>query len=226
MAAAAWQQGEHAHPEKAVQVNTLLTLFRLLEGDQVGTLVDGLAAYVESSPLPAWHSGLAMAYAEVGRFDDAMEQVQTFVSTGLDTIPRDCVWYATTAMLTRALVRLDAPALCRDLYDLMLPFEDRNSVVGGAVLTFGPIAGLLGALAGACGEHDRALEHLGAAAERSRALGSEPLTARCELNTARVLLARGASGDADDAIRLLMRVTKTAEAIGMPRLLREVAELG
>jgi hypothetical protein len=85
--------------------------------------------------------------------------------------------------------------------------------------------GLLGMLAGAFSEHDLALEHLRDATERSRELGLEPVVARTELNTARVLLARGGLGDTDEAQRLLATATETAQRIGMPRLLRELGEL-
>ncbi len=103
LAAEAWSHGESAHPENALQVNQVLTLFLARETAQLGMLVDGLEAYVEQSPLAAWRSALAMVYADVGRPDDALAQVATFAEDRFTKIPRDCVWFATIAMLTNAL---------------------------------------------------------------------------------------------------------------------------
>lgn len=225
LTAEAWRYGEHAHPENALQVNQLLTLLVLLEMDELGGLIDPLVAYVEASPLAAWHSALAMAYAEAGMLREAEAEIGIFASRGFDAIPRDCIWFATLAMLTRALARIDAPDWSRQLYELLLPFEERNCVVGGAVLSFGPVAGLLGVLAGKAGDHRRALEHLEDAAQRSRTLGSEPVAARAELAAARVLVERGGQDDTERARELLERACDTAQRTGMPRLIREVGEV-
>lgn len=226
LAAEAWSHGEHAHPENAVQVNQILTLFLRREAGELDLIVEGLEQYVASSPLPAWRSALAMVYADLGRHDDALVQVDTFSAEQFSAIPRDCVWFATLAMLTQALGRCDRPAYCRELYDLLFPFADRYAVVGGAVLCLGPISRLLGLLAAGMGDHDRALEHLDDAIERSCALGSPPLTARAQLAAAKVHRTRNANGDVARARELLARATQTAESVGMPRLLEEIAEAG
>jgi tetratricopeptide (TPR) repeat protein len=225
LAAEAWSHGESAHPENAFQVNQVLTLFLLREAGQLDLLVEPLEAYVAESPLPAWRSALAMVYADLDRRDDALAQVATFSAERFSTVPRDCVWFATLAMLTQALARCDAPEYCRDIYDLLLPFEDRYAVVGGAVLSLGPISRLLGTLAAGAGDHDRAIAHLEDAIERSRALGSGPLTARAELQMARALRARSANGDDARARTLFESATETAQRIGMPRLLDELAQV-
>jgi len=223
LAAEAWLHGESAHPENALQVNQVLRLFLAREAGQLELVVEGLEAYVEQSPLPAWRSALAMVYADLGRPDDALAQVASFSQERFNEIPRDCVWFATMAMLTQALARCDAPDYSRDLYELLIPFEARYISVGGAVLWLGPVSRLLGILAAGFGEHDRSLAHLEDALERSRAFGSEPLIARTEFQTARVLHARGANGDDVRARELIERAIVTAERIGMPRLLEELS---
>jgi class 3 adenylate cyclase/tetratricopeptide (TPR) repeat protein len=226
LAAEAWKHGEHAHPVNAHQVNQVLTLFLMREAGQLDALVDGLEAYVEQSPLLAWRSALAMVYADLDRASEALEQVAMFSGERFSSVPRDCVWFATLAMLTQALDRCDAPEYCRDIYELLLPFADRYLVVGGAVLCLGPIARLLGMLASGMGEHAEAVAHVEDAIQRSRALGSSPLTARTELQMARVLRARGGRRDVERARALVGSATETARRIGMPRLLQELAELG
>ncbi len=226
LAAEAWSHGESAHPENAFQVNQVLTLFLLREAGQLDLLVEGLEEYVAQSPLSAWRSALALVYAELGRPDDALAQVATFSEERFTAIPRDAVWFATVGMLTQALAKIDAPDYCRDLYELLLPFEERNAVIGGAVLCLGPVARLLGVLAAGAGEYDVALAHLDDAIEMSQALDSQPLTARAEFQTASVLLARRAPGDDERARSLLASAGRTAQEVGMPHLLDELAAVG
>jgi tetratricopeptide (TPR) repeat protein len=226
LAAEAWSHGESAHPENAFQVNQVLTLFLLREAGQLELLVEGLEEYVAQSPLSAWRSALALVYAELGRPDDAIAQVATFSEERFTSIPRDAVWFATVGMLTQALAKIDAPDYCRDLYELVLPFEERNAVIGGAVLCLGPVSRLLGVLAAGAGEYDVALAHLDDAIETSRALDSQPLTARAEFQTASVLLARRAPGDDERARSLLASAGRTAQEVGMPHLLDELAAVG
>ena len=143
----AWRYGEHAHGENATQVYLfdMLNVRRELGG--LEDLLIGMEGFVEASPLPAWRSGLALAYAELGREGEALAQVESFARDGFDTVPRDAVWFATMGMLTLAVGRFDATAYAGPLYELLAPFQDRNCVVGGAIYCFGPVPYLLGILA-------------------------------------------------------------------------------
>ena len=89
------------------------------------------------------------------------------------------MWAGTLAMLSRVVARLEAVEYARPLYDLLAPYADRNSLWGSGLIVFGPISRFLGMMATILGEPDVALDHLDDALQRSLALGSPPLVARC-----------------------------------------------
>ena len=221
----AWSHGQHSHGENARQVYLVQTLFLRRELGQLGALVEGMEAYVAEAPLTTWRIALAMVYADLGRQAEALALLEPYAADRFGAVPRDCVWFAAMGFLSTAVGTLDAARHAEPLYELLLPFEDRVCPVGGAVLCFGPITRFLGILARVAGDHDRGVAHLENALESSRALGSEPLAARAQLELARTLLARRAGGDDVRAAALLREAERTARALGMVMLLGQIAEL-
>jgi hypothetical protein len=206
---------------------------RLLELDigRIGSeLLEDLADGASRFPGSVYSVMLVLAYATIGRRDDALAELAWLSPDGLDSIPRDCMWSSTLAMLARAVSRLGAVEFARPLYDLLLPYADRNSLVGGGFMSFGPISRYLGMLATTFGEPDRALGHLEQALKRSTRLGSAPLVARSKMEMARALAQRGREGDPIRARALLQEVSRSAEDMGMTALIdtvgRILAELG
>jgi tetratricopeptide (TPR) repeat protein len=217
--------GAQAHGENAIQAYLVQQLMIRLDQDTLDDLVEGLEAHVATSPLPAWKAALALVYGALDRRENALAQVEFFAGGGFTEVPRDCVWSTTLGSLARVVSQFDFDVYAQPLYDLLLPFEDRNTVVGGAVLCLGPISRLLGMLARVTGDCERALAHLEAALERSRALESPPQVARTLYETARVLVDRNSEGDAEEATRLLREATSTAGAIGMHRVVADAHAL-
>ena len=125
----------------------------------------------------------------------------------------------------RAVGHFDDPTHADELYELLVPFADRVCVLGGAVLCLGPTSRILGMLARAGGRFDVALEHFADALERSRALGSPPLVARTQLETAKTHLRRGGAGDAAAAERLLDEAAALASRLGMAKVGRDIDAL-
>lgn len=221
----AYAYGRHAHGENALQTYLVQTMLLRLDLGRLDDLIDGLTEYVAESPLAAWRAALALALAGLDRRDDALAQVEWFAERGFDAIPRDCVWMTTMASLGRAVAHFDDGAHATELYELLLPFADRTCVVGGAVLCLGPVSRILGMLARAAGRPDAAIEHFAHARARSRALGSPPLVARTQLETAKAHLLRGADGDGAAAERLLEEASAIASESGMEKLLHDIAAL-
>jgi hypothetical protein len=91
------------------------------------------------------------------------------------------------------------------------------------VLCLGPASRILGMLARAGGRPDLALEHFADALERCRALGSQPLVARTQLEAAKAHLRRGDAGDTAAAERLLQEAAATASTLGMAKVGRDIA---
>ena len=135
------------------------------------------------------------------------------------------MWSSTLAMLARAVSRLGSVEYARPLYDLLLPCADRNCLVGGGFMSFGPISRYLGMLATTFGEPDLALDHLEHALERCADLGSLSLVARTKMEMARALAQRGLQGDAERANALLEEASRSAAEMGMPALTATVGRI-
>ena len=222
----ALRYGQTAHGETAQAVYGVQLLHVKFNAGGVDEVVDLLETMGAQSPLPAIRSVLALAYAVVGRREDALAQVATFDGDGFASVRRDCVWSSTLCFLSEVVGRVDAVEHAPSLYRLLLPFADRNCVAGGAILCLGPISRFLGMLARVEGDHERALQHLRHALARSTALQSPPLLARTELEVAKVLLARDGEGDRGRAEELIAKVAAAAETLGMALLTRDAASLG
>jgi hypothetical protein len=200
-------------------------MFVKLDLGRIGDLIDGLRQYVAASPLAAWHSALALAHAGLDQREQALEQVDWFAEQGFESIRRDCVWMTSTTALARTIAHFGEPTHADALYELLAPFADRNSVVGGAVLCLGPVSRILGMLALTSGRPGLALDHFADALERSHALQSAPLVARTQLDAARAHLQRGAEHDRAAAERLLEEASATADALAMSVLQRDIQAL-
>jgi len=131
----------------------------------------------------------------------------------------------TIVAFARTVGHFDDPSYADELYQLLLPFADRICVIGGAVVCLGPASRILGMLARAAGRPEPALEHLADALERSRALGSPPLVARTLVETAKVHLLRGTTGDTERATQLLRASRATASGLGMAKLVHDIEGL-
>lgn len=213
--------GQQPHGANAQPTRLLFTFMLNFELGRVGDVVDGLAAYAEESPLPAWRAALALAYATLDRRDDAVAELASVAGAGIADIRRDCVWLATLAELAQVVAKVGAVDHALSLYPLLLPYADRVCVVAGGFMCVGPVSWFLGLLAGTIGDTEAALEHLESALDRCRSLGSPPLTARVETSLAALLVARGSEEDKARAHELLEKAHQAATELGMAAVATE-----
>ncbi|MEI7033890.1 ATP-binding protein [Streptomyces pratensis] len=89
----------------------------------------------------------------------------------------------------------------------------------------GPVDLWLGLLAAARDDQEAAVAALTGAAASADRLGARPWAVRARLDLARSLLARAAAGDAGQARRLLVDVSREATALGLDHLATEAAAL-
>ncbi len=218
----AYAYGRQSHTANALQVYFVQTLFLRLDLGTVDELIEQLQDYVVASPLAAWRAGLALGLAGLERREEALEQVARFAEGGVGAVRRDCVWMASMTFVGLTVAHLDDATYADELYALLLPFADRNCVVGGAVLCLGPVSAVLGMLARTGGRPDAALAHFADALERSDALHSPPLVARTQVEAAKAHLLRGGEDDVSAAERLLGEARATASTSGTGKLLDEI----
>ncbi len=187
----------------------------------IGTLAEQSARY----PGLTFDVMLALAYAIVDLREEAWVKLARLAPEDLASIPRDCMWAGTMAMLSRVVYKLGAVEYARPLYDLLAPYAERNSIWGSGFIVFGPTSRFLGLLATTFGEPDLAIPRLEHAIQRCQDLHSPPLAARVRTDMARAFLARGADGDVERARRSLEDARLTAAELGLSGLGQEVVDL-
>jgi class 3 adenylate cyclase len=149
------------------------------------------AAHNERGAAPA---AVAFALATIGRTDEAARRLDAAFSTRFRDIPDEAGWPMAVAMWAETAVLLGATDAARVLHELLLPFDSVQMGTGG--FPGGPAARLLARIEDLLGRHGAADDHFAAAVDFSRRIGSPVWAARCQLDWAEALLARGEQGRA------------------------------
>ena len=171
--------------------------------------------------LPGWRTAIGWGYLQAGRVDEAREQVAAVHRDDFALLPRDANFIPALTILAHMAPELDDAELAEDLERALRPYAERWVVLGAGSATIGPVAWALGAVGLLRGEAERAAGDFAAGLAYSRALGSRPYEAHCELGLAIALERRGEAGDAERAEGLRASAVETAHALGMARLLRD-----
>jgi hypothetical protein len=172
--------------------------------------------------IPRWRD--ALAAAERGDRSAAAAEIARHAGRGFLDLPRDGFWVVRISSLAEACVVAEDEPNARRLYELLLPFEDRNAV-SLTQQPFGPVALRLAVLAAMLANWDEAERHFEAALARCELLGARAIRARVLLEYARALLARSGDGDATRAAGLLGQARRLAEDLDLPGILRRATAL-
>ena len=162
----------HRRQALAVQSAQLLQL-RWLEG-RMGELEPEYARRLRNDPeSDDWKRLLAWINVSIGRHDDAARLLETVLERGLDHRPRDINWYIATMSVADVCSQLEHKEGSAQVYELLLPYRDRNCIVGQTGF-YGAVSHWLGVLAGVLGRRDESVELLQEALGRHRAMGATP----------------------------------------------------
>lgn len=101
------------------------------------------------------------------------------------------------------------------LYEILLPYVERNVIVGMAVGYLDTVAHLLGKLATVLGRYSEAQSHFELALQRNLLLGARPRLAQVQYSYACMLLSRSQPGDQEQAMTLLDQALATAQELEM-----------
>lgn len=133
-------------------------------------------------------------------------------------VPYDATWMALMVLLAQTSSYLrDAPR-AEQLYAALLPYANRNIVIGAALACDGAVSHYLAVLAAVSCRWDVAVVHFEHALAFNHDIGAEPCAARTAYEFARVLLQRGADGDAARAAALLLTAAERARTLGIEGL--------
>jgi hypothetical protein len=174
---------------------------------------------------PPWRhavrAGHALLLADTGREAAARAALDRLAANGFDDVPRDGSWIATLALAGHASLALGDEAAATRLYDLLTPYAERIAVLGGAIVSFGSVAALLGTLAQLAGQSGEAARLLEEGLEHNAAAGHRPFEAWTAARYAALLRERGGPGDSERANALSGHAREIAAATGMRDLAAE-----
>jgi DNA-binding CsgD family transcriptional regulator len=159
---------------------------------------------------PVWRPGLAVLFAELGMADDARAEIARLCADGFAEVPDDSLRTAALSYLADACAATGDAEHGAAVYAELAPLAGTVVVVAGLVAYYGAADRYLGLLAACCRDWPSAERHFAAAARLNEGQGMATWLARTRYDHARMLLDRGAEGDAERAAELLARARREA----------------
>ncbi len=167
--------------------------------------------------IPA-RAGLAVLYASTGRRAQAREELQSLAREDFSLIPRDWNWLAIMCWLALVCVAVDDANRSAVVYQLLLPYSNRNVTLGWGDVAYGCVGRFLGMLAWKIGRLEDAQAHFEQALNFEERIEARLWAPYTKIEYARLLLKRNAGGDRDKALNLIREALDTASATGMKLL--------
>ncbi|MFQ5593938.1 MAG: AAA family ATPase [Anaerolineae bacterium] len=173
-----------------------------------------------------WRPGLALIYSDLGMEPEARAEFEHLAADGFASLSQDALWVATVTYLAEVCAFLGDAERAATLYQLLLPYDGLNVVVGFAATCYGATSRYLGLLAATMSRWEEAERHFEDALEMNARMGARPWLAHTQHQYAAMLLARGQAGDRARATSLLDQALATAGELGMQALVEKVETLG
>jgi len=177
----------------------------------------------QNSAAAAWRPGLAVIYSELGLADDARKEFDNLAQYDFVDLPPDVAWLGTMTYFVDVCTFLADRNRAETLYEILLPFDGANVVVGSGVACYGALSRYLGALASTLERWDEAERHFKDALTMNARMEARTWLAHTQEQYATTLLARRQSGDRDKAALLLEAALATTRETGMRALEERVA---
>ncbi|HEX5618985.1 MAG TPA: AAA family ATPase [Solirubrobacteraceae bacterium] len=213
LADATIELGRHGQAENAANAYAQAMFNIRREQGRLSEVEPAVRRFIDIYPmLQAWRAALALLLVELGRLDEARTEFETLAA---DELPRDANWLIGVTLLAEVCGALGDGERAEGLYALLEPYAGRNVVVGRAATCNGAASRLLGILATAMREWERAEGHFISALAMHERMGAKPWVARTQLAYAEMLLARRQRGDKARARELLADAVLIADALGM-----------
>lgn len=165
--------------------------------------------------LSALRCALAYVRAELGREAEARSEFEYWAEPNFATVPQRQDRLVTFTYLVEMCTRWRDGARALQLYEILLPYVERNVIVGMAVGYLDTVAHLLGKLATVLGRYSEAQSHFELALQRNLLLGARPRLAQVQYSYACMLLSRSQPGDQEQAMTLLDQALATAQELEM-----------
>jgi class 3 adenylate cyclase len=175
-----------------------------------------LGAY--PSIFPNLRAALSAIHVDMGQ--DVRGEFTDAAAHDFADLLRNVAWIATLAFLAEACASVGDVRRARLLYDLLLPFAERNVTIG-PLFALGSASYYLALLAATLHRPDDAARHFEAALAMNGRMGMRHELARTQVAYADILLARNAPGDRARALPLVNQALETARELGMKPLVEK-----
>jgi predicted ATPase/DNA-binding XRE family transcriptional regulator len=182
-------------------------------------------AVANSPRSSAWRPGLALLYRTLDERQACRAIFEELANEGFTFVPQDSLWVATVAYLSDVCAYLGDRERAARLYALLLPYDGRTVVVGGATACYGAVARFLGMLATTLEDWQAAEGHFQDAIALDERIKAWPWLAHSRFEYASMLLRRGRTADQPGALALLQEAESAAQNLGMLDLAKNIAEL-
>ena len=180
------------------------------------TIKSSIAQYPGVS---GWRCALALVYCDQGREAEARQEFAHLAAHDFADLPHDVTWLSSVCWLSEVCAFLGDAHRAGMLHTLLLPYA-RRAIVNGfwANTCYGSASRYLGLLATTMSRWEEAARHFDDALAMNAKMGARPFVAHTQHEYARMLLARGQSGDYERALELLDSALATAQELGMKSL--------
>jgi DNA-binding CsgD family transcriptional regulator len=180
-------------------------------------------------------SYVALLYSELGRHDEARDELERLAAGDFAAITLFEGWPVTLVNLAEVCAALGDSARAAVLLDLLRPLAGRCVMVGMCMAFVGAASHYLGLLAATLGRWDEASEHFASALVQNAGMGARPCAARTAVAYAAMLVARtaaegtsrrgAAEANLEQAGDLLAEARAIADELGMAGVLQECDRL-
>jgi AAA ATPase domain len=224
MNAEARAAGARLH-DRTLEVLAMSQLFvlRWAQG-RLAEAEEGVRRITEGDVTSAWQAAITILCSELGYEQETRRRFDRVAARDYTDIPRHNGWLSTMVALAELCGRLDDRRRARQLYELLSPFAGRNALTPQATFE-GPVTRYLGILAATLGEWEAASAHFAAARAAAHRAGSPPVLRDVNMDEARMLERRTASGDAERAAQLLDEAHAIATGLGVGHTVARIEEL-
>lgn len=189
---------------------------------ELAPLVQHFVATTDASA--RWCPGLALVFVELGMLDEARREFEKLAADDFSAVARDAMWVASVAYLAEVCAFLHDVRRAPILYRMLLPYAERNLLVGTSVACFGAASRFLGMLARIESRWQDAERHFRHAIEMNARQGAWTWLAHSQYEYARMLLARGSWRDRTQIDALLTDALSAARKLGLAALARRIEE--
>jgi tetratricopeptide (TPR) repeat protein len=218
--------GERVQPESARGSFAVQMLVLRREQGRLNEVKPIVKDFAERYPaVPGWRGFLAQLYSEEGCMVQAQNEFEQLAVDSFSVLPRDYTWLSSVAFLSEVCASLGDADRAAMLYQLLLPYAERNVVAGRLSACVGPVARFLGMLARMMGRYGEAAQHFEEALASGRRMGARPLMARTQYEYGALILAHSRPDELDKARSLIGQALATARELGMVRLEQQVLTL-